>query len=169
MPTLPADRRFIQNMKTAFCIILLCLVADIGYAQSTDIVIHKRHYTARAYYSDFTDDLKLGTAGPETILYLGNYENGLKTGHWRYYYPTGLVLAEGYYEKGVKAGKWKYYDTNGAIHHIIRFSTKEISTEKVVVNAMGFPELYDYIHTNNTEYHLVNGRRPPSPHTVILD
>lgn len=156
-------------MKTAFCIILLCLITSICYAQSADTVIHKRHYTARAYYSDFTDDLKLETAGPESLFYLGNYENGLKTGHWRYYYPTGLVLAEGHYEQGAKAGKWKYFDTNGEIHHIVGFSAKDTSTEKATVNAVGFPELHDYIHTKNAQYHLVNGRRPPGPPTVILD
>lgn len=156
-------------MKTTFCIILLCVTAGICYAQPKDTLIHKRHYTARAYYSDFTDDVKLGAIGPESLFYLGNYENGLKTGHWRYYYPTGLVLAEGHYEKGAKAGKWKYYDTSGAIHHMVGFSPKDTSTEKIIVNPTGFPELHDYIHTKNVQYHLVNGRRPPGQPTLILD
>jgi len=42
----------------------------------------------------------------------GWYENGVKTGYWRYYsYGRDKLLAEGYYQNDQKEGKWDVYNT----------------------------------------------------------
>lgn len=55
----------------------------------------------------------------------GALENGIATGHWIFYYPSGSVHIEGNYREGMETGLWtsyyakdhpdvvKYYDANG--------------------------------------------------------
>ncbi len=45
----------------------------------------------------------------------GKYKNGLKTGTWTYYSPTGKVIQKGVFRKGVIDGEWKWYYNNGQL------------------------------------------------------
>jgi len=53
-------------------------------------------------------------SGNITILE-GEYQNGVKTGQWKYYYPNGVMEAEGNYNDGKEAGKWIHYNSNAKI------------------------------------------------------
>jgi antitoxin component YwqK of YwqJK toxin-antitoxin module len=43
----------------------------------------------------------------------GDYEDGLKTGVWAFYFGNGSLRSQGLYENDVKLGKWKDWDRSG--------------------------------------------------------
>lgn len=45
----------------------------------------------------------------------GKFDNGLETGEWIWYYPTGKVMTVLTYEKGVKNGPFYNYDRTGNV------------------------------------------------------
>jgi antitoxin component YwqK of YwqJK toxin-antitoxin module len=61
----------------------------------------------------------------ERKIFDGNLENGIASGNWKYYYPSGVVQIEGMYANGQETGMWmsyytvdkpkvvKYYDAKG--------------------------------------------------------
>ncbi len=46
-------------------------------------------------------------------MQVGNYENGLKTGLWKEYYPNGSLKSEITYLKGIPLGPFRSYYPNG--------------------------------------------------------
>lgn len=44
-------------------------------------------------------------------IFDGNLENGIATGEWKYYYPSGVVQIDGVYTNGQETGMWKSYYT----------------------------------------------------------
>ena len=42
-------------------------------------------------------------------------EDGSRNGHWKEYYPNGSLKAEGDYNNGKKTGTWKYFHSNGKL------------------------------------------------------
>jgi hypothetical protein len=149
-------------------IALLCLVASTCSAQRADTIIHKRHYSACSYYPATYDRIQFDSEEAKILFSLGNYEDTLKTGHWLYFFPTGLLLAEGNYEKGVKAGKWKYYSGNGNCN-IVTFYAKYPSSERICFGPGNSPQIHDTRATKIYTTTFINGIRPPGPPTVMLD
>jgi uncharacterized protein len=47
------------------------------------------------------------------VEFEGKIENGLKTGVWTYYYPTGQKKTQGSYTDGLKDGNWTSWKENG--------------------------------------------------------
>ena len=41
----------------------------------------------------------------------GNLKNGILSGEWKFYYPSGVVQIEGTYSNGHETGFWKSYYT----------------------------------------------------------
>lgn len=49
----------------------------------------------------------------ETLMFEGEYDNGLEVGKHVWYHPNGKVELEGKYRSGLKTGDWKKFDENG--------------------------------------------------------
>jgi len=47
-----------------------------------------------------------------TLITKGNYVNGMKSGHWKFYDYTGTLVKEGAFSNDNRIGEWKYYYTN---------------------------------------------------------
>jgi hypothetical protein len=148
--------------------ILVCVVTGTCYAQRADTTIHKRHYSACAYYPGAYERIQFESDEPKILFSLGNYDDTLKTGYWLYFFPTGILLAEGNYEKGVKTGKWKYYSGNGNCN-IVTFYAKYPSSERIYFGPGNSPQIHDTRVTKTYTTTFMNGLRPPGPPTVILD
>jgi len=44
-----------------------------------------------------------------TIALKGQFEDRMRAGKWKHYYPNGKIMAEGIYNLGEKVGKWTFY------------------------------------------------------------
>lgn len=154
-------------MITYTWLLFLCLTRALTYSQE-DTIIQKRHYTAFGYYPGAYERLELETDEPKTLFFLGNYESNLKTGHWLYFFPTGLLLAEGEYDKGVKTGKWTYYSIKQK-RSVVMFSAKYPAVEKICFGPGNSPLIYDVRIAEKYPKHLVNGLRIPQEPTIQLD
>jgi len=51
----------------------------------------------------------------------GIFDNGLKTGLWKNWYPDGTLQSEQYWNDGLKDGEWHAYDQSGALIEKGRF------------------------------------------------
>jgi hypothetical protein len=149
-------------------VIMACVTTGTCYGQRADTTIHKRHYSACTYYPGAYDRIQFENNEPKILFSLGNYEDTLKTGHWLYFFPTGLLLAEGNYEKGVKTGKWKYYLGNGNCN-IVTFYAKYPSGERICFGPGNSPQIHDTRAAKTYTVNLINGSQSSCWPTVILD
>lgn len=45
----------------------------------------------------------------------GQFEDKMRAGQWKHYYPNGQLMAEGIYNLGEKVGQWTFYYPNGKV------------------------------------------------------
>lgn len=125
-----------------------CLLASLFYA-----VIVQAQYTDTIYFNGnwqitekaFAKAYRVGYVGygNSYIIYTGkttdhyadgslqmegNYSvHGLKTGPFKFYFPSGQVYTEGNYTNGLFDGDWTYYYNNGKKKSVINFDTSSRS------------------------------------------
>src|SRR5262245_25355742 len=80
----------------------------------TDTIVNHKKYTFKGYYPSRNQRENQLSDEKPILLYIGNYENGLKTGNWIYFNQKGETFAQGSYSKGKKIKKWKYYSSSGS-------------------------------------------------------
>ncbi len=54
---------------------------------------------------------KIASYNKEKLMLEGNLKNGIYSGEWKFYYPSGVVQIEGSYTNGHETGFWKSYYT----------------------------------------------------------
>ena len=67
----------------------------------------------------------------------GNIKNGLREGHWNYYFANGQKKSEGNYVSGAKDGTWTYYSENGVQSGVETYKEGVILGNQVVPEETG--------------------------------
>jgi len=100
------------------------------------------------------------------LIMSGTYsEVGLKTGEFILYYPSGQVQAQGNFEKGLRSGIWKYFFKNGKLEREIKFtkdkfepiSVYDSAGTQVIKDGTGMWR-YEYEWYGVTERYIVTGK-----------
>ena len=55
----------------------------------------------------------------------GQFEDGLKTGIWKTWYPTGILKTTEVWKSGYKKGNYFFYDDNGILHQSGNYSVNK--------------------------------------------
>jgi len=67
---------------------------------------------------------KLVSYNNEKLMLEGNLTNGVYSGEWKFYYPSGVVQIEGTYTNGHETGFWKSYYTKDK-PNIVKYYDKQ--------------------------------------------
>ena len=133
-------------MKTIATIVLFTFTTR-GYCQ-IDTVVDNRHYNHVVFHER------------GQVLVLGNYDDTVKTGEWRYFLEGGQLLGYGKYKSDKKIGKWIYFDKG--TKNKIRWSSKYPPNEWIKKDEEGRLAIYDFVNVNKKVpfiYYYKNGTR----------
>jgi TonB family protein len=108
------------------------------------------------------------------LIMSGAYsEVGLKTGEFIFYYPSGQIQAQGTFENGLRSGVWKYFFKNGKLEREVKFPfqekykpTKDDFEAISVYDSAGTPLLmdgtgdwhYEYEWYNTADRYIIDGK-----------
>ncbi len=67
---------------------------------------------------------KIVSYNKEKLMLEGNLTNGVYSGEWKFYYPSGVVHIEGTYTNGHETGFWKSYYTKDK-PNIVKYYDKQ--------------------------------------------
>lgn len=154
-------------MRCSFYIFLILLgKVCCLQSQTMDTIINKKHYSYRGYYPTAYSRINLDTEETQTLLCVGNFENGKKTGQWIYFYQDGSVCAKGLYKEGRKIKTWSYYSATQH-HDYLKYTSKHEFIDQIFVNESGYLEVRDVTIQNQILY--VNGKRKIGRESLFLD
>lgn len=89
-----------------------------GSFKDASLTIEHGDFVFYSYVQDFNDEYLTHFSIKDKSRFIaqkGKFDNGLETGEWIWYFPTGSVMTILTYEKGVKNGPFYNYDRNGNV------------------------------------------------------
>lgn len=79
------------------------------------------------FRNDTLIDLAREYSHDSVLLCEGYYQNGLKDGYWKFYYPEKSIKEQGYFHQGMKNGWWQNFDSDKRLIEEASYSRGEIS------------------------------------------
>jgi len=89
-----------------------------GSFKDESLTIEHGDFVFYSYVQDFNDEYLTHFSIKDKYRFVaqkGKFDNGLETGEWIWYFPTGNVMTILTYEKGVKNGPFYNYDRSGNV------------------------------------------------------
>ena len=78
-----------------------------------------------------------------------SYDNGLKEGSWKIYYPDGKIAEETFYSHDLKEGPWIQYFTDGTIKMKAAYISDKLEGSYTIYHVNGKVEVSGiYLHDN---------------------
>ncbi len=83
------------------------------------------NYTPVVYkFEDEPYTGKIASYNKEKLMLEGYLKNGILSGEWKFYYPSGVIQIEGTYTNGHETGFWKSYYTKDK-PNIVKYYNKD--------------------------------------------
>jgi len=98
---------------------ILCLWCDCGYK-----------YMEISYKDDIQHGKSLRFAWNGTVILEENFEQGVIDGKRTEYYEDGQLKADELYQNGLRTGVWKYYSPQGELTVIQRYESDSLISEE---------------------------------------
>lgn len=83
-------------------------------------------------------------------------QNGLKNGHWSFFYSSSKLNFEGYFKKNLKEGTWTYFDEKGRSISKVLYKNGRLDSFKTYFDKKGRKTAQEYfsggVNTGLSEY-----------------